>query len=266
MLNFKRIQQLRRNHSEVERWRPFFWMIRNNLYTGTQETIPDWWCSSWLARAHGIFIMFILVLPELNAVPAGAVAEECVGWTSASELQAQCFSQFHKRPFLRCAPTQLSCLRAICKWFWCCACTWLASVNACCVAEGHEERCNTAAKLNGTLQVKGHTCKKAWAVPPPFMQKQPPGGHGFSLWMAIAQVQKYSFFFFSCPDSTSPIKACCTIQCIVHPSHSQMQLATWTRDTRSVKNPLLHHSQLSSRVHLPWGGCDGAASPGHCSW
>lgn len=181
----------------------------------------SWFCQSWMPFPEVPLLGSVLVEPQpQNFSP----------------------SWFHKRLFLGCVPTQLSCIRTR---FWCCTCTWSASVQACCIAEGCEGK------------VKDHTCKKAWVVPPPFMQK-------FSLrvvtdsafgWL-LFKCKNALFFFFFLPWLCKPKEG--LLWSAVHhtPKCSwlhelSLQGALQTRDSAP---------QLSSRVHLPQGGCDGVAS------
>lgn len=143
----------------------------------------SWFCQSWMQFPEVPLLRSVLVEPQpQNFSP----------------------SWFHKRLFLRCVSTQLSCIRTR---FWCCTCTWCVSVQACCIAEGCEGK------------VKDHTCKKAWVVPPPFMQKyslQVVTDSAFG-WL-LFKCKNTFFFFFSYPDSTSPRKVCCRVQCITLPN------------------------------------------------
>lgn len=146
------------------------------------------YCSSWFCQSWTQF-------PEVPLLRSVLV-----------EPQPQNFSPswFHKRLFLRCVPTQLSCIRTR---FWCCACTWCVSVQACCIAEGCEGK------------VKDHTCKKAWVVPPPFMQKyslQVVTDSAFG-WL-LFKCKNTLFFFFFLPWLHKPKKVCCRVQCITLPN------------------------------------------------
>lgn len=151
----------------------------------------SWFCQSWMQFPEVPLLRSVLVEPQpQNFSP----------------------SWFHKRLFLRCVPTQLSCIRTR---FWCCACTWCASVQACCITEGREGK------------VKDHACKKAWVVPPPFMQK-------FSLrvvtdsafgWLLFKCKNTLFFFFLTL---TPQAQERFVVECSA--SHSQML-------ARSITNP-----------------------------
>lgn len=176
-------------------------MIWNNLYTVTQETIPDWWCSSWIALAHRIFIVHLgsaraecrsqrchcwgvcwLSLSLRTSAPAGFIKGSSSGvspHSSAVSGPGSGVAHALDLPLFKLAVS----LRDV-RGRW---------------------RTTLARRLEWFLL---HLCRNSASG---WSQIQPLDGYCSSAKMLF-------FFFFSYPDSASPRKVCCGVQCITLPN------------------------------------------------
>lgn len=175
-------------------------MIWNNVYTVTQDTIPDWWCSSWIALAHRIFIV------HLGSARVECSSQRChcwgVCWLSLS-LRTSAPAGFIKGSSSGVSPHS-SAVSGPGSGVACALDVPLFKLAVSLRDVKGRWRTTLARRLEWFLL---HLCRNTASR---WSQIQPLDGYCSSA--------KILFFFFFLPWLHKPKKVCCRVQCITLPN------------------------------------------------